>query len=152
MHLTLHADFSFRVLVYLAVHKGRLVSTLEMSQAYGISANHLVKVVLNLGKLGYIRSRRGRTGGNELAMLPADINLGQVLRQVEPDFKIVECFDHVRNTCPIKPDCRLKMILEEAVHAFLRVLDKHTLADMVHDDATGSLNSFFPNLETVNYY
>ncbi len=151
MQLTLHADYSLRVLVYLAIHNERLVSTQEMSQAYGISNNHLVKVVLNLGRSGFIRSRRGRKGGIELAMPPSEINIGKVMRMVEPDFKLVECFDPVRNTCPIDPVCALKIVLGEAINSSFRVLDKYTLADVVSEDLAGSLNSLFLNSDLVNF-
>lgn len=131
MQLTLKADYSLRALIYLATQSGRLVSTAEIAGAFGISTNHLVKVMLDLSRNGFIRSQRGRTGGNSLARDPSEINLGQVLRCVETDFRIVECFDETTNTCPISPICTLKPVLFKAGHAFLAVLDQYTLADLV---------------------
>lgn len=143
MQLTLHADYSLRVLIYLAANRGRLVPTVEISRAYGISANHLVKVVLNLSKHGYIRSRRGRTGGSELARDPEEINLGEVIRQLEPDFRIAECFDPMRNTCPIDQVCGLKGVLRDACEAFLMVLERYSLADLVAEDECRVYEAFF---------
>jgi Rrf2 family nitric oxide-sensitive transcriptional repressor len=152
MQLTLHADYAFRVLLYLAANRGRLVSTAEMGKAYGISTNHLVKVVLHLNQHGFIRSHRGRTGGNELAMEPSKINLGHVLRCVEPDFKIVECFDEETNTCPILSVCGLKGALGKASHAFMAVLDRCTLADVITPDTESSFKKCFvkPLVEAVS--
>lgn len=143
MQLTLHADYSLRVLIYLAANRGRLVSTMEISKAFGISANHLVKVVLNLSKYGYVRSRRGRTGGSELAREPEEINLGEVVRNLEPDFCLVECFDPMRNTCPIDQVCGLKGVLRDAGDAFLAVLEKYSLADLMTEDECRVYEAFF---------
>src|SRR5690348_15326281 len=108
VHLTLHADYSLRVLLYLAARPEHLVSTQEVSEAYGISKNHLVRVVQALGKEGFIEVRPGRAGGISLARAPAEISLGKVFRATEPDFHLVECFNKAENTCPIAPACGLK--------------------------------------------
>ncbi|HVG57026.1 MAG TPA: Rrf2 family transcriptional regulator [Hyalangium sp.] len=144
MHLTLHADYSLRVLLYLAARPDRLVSTQEVSEAYGISKNHLVRVVQALGKHGFIEVRPGRSGGLTLARAPSDISLGQVFRVTEPDFHLVECFDRQTNTCPIAPACGLKGILFEARDAFLAVLDKYTLADVTKRSRKDLTDFFLP--------
>jgi Rrf2 family nitric oxide-sensitive transcriptional repressor len=93
-----------------------------------------MKIIHNLGKLGYIETVRGRGGGMKLAGAPEEINLGQVVRQMEPDFAVVECFDPSRRQdCVIAPVCRLQLVLEKAVQAFLDVLDNHTLADLLQN-------------------
>lgn len=144
MHLTLHADYSLRVLLYLAARPERPVSTQEVSEAYGISKNHLVRVVQALGKHGFVEVRPGRSGGLTLARLPSDIFLGQVFRVTEPDFHLVECFDRDKNTCPIAPACGLKGVLFEARAAFLAVLDKYTLADLTKRSRADLADFFLP--------
>ena len=144
MHLTLHADYSLRVLLYLAARPGGLVSTQEVSEAYGISKNHLVRVVQALGKEGFIEVRPGRAGGITLARQPAEISLGQVFRITEPDFHLVECFNKDENTCPIAPACGLKGVLYEAREAFLGVLDKYTLADVMKRSRRDLTDLFLP--------
>ena len=131
MHLTLHADYALRVLLYLAANPGRVVSTGEVSDAYGISKHHLVRVVQGLGRHGFVEVRPGRSGGVVLARPPAEISVGQVVRHMEPDFKLAECFDPKSNTCPIAPACGLIGMLGEANKAFLGVLDKYTLEDVM---------------------
>lgn len=130
MQLTLHADYSLRVLLYLAENPDRAVSTREISEAYGISRNHLVRVVETLNESGFVEVIEGRYGGAKLARPPAKINLGDVVRQVEPGFRIVECFDAENNTCPIVPACKLKGVLHKALASFFAVLEKYTLADL----------------------
>jgi Rrf2 family transcriptional regulator, nitric oxide-sensitive transcriptional repressor len=130
LQLTLHADYSLRVLLYLAENPGRVVPTQEISKAYGISRNHLVRVVQTLAAHSFVKVSAGRKGGAALGHPPADINLGQVVRKAEPNFRIVECFDPETNTCPIMAVCKLKGVLGEALESFLRVLDGYTLADL----------------------
>ena len=144
MHLTLHADYSLRLLLYLAARPERLVSTQEVSEAYGISKNHLVRVAQTMGKHGFVDVRPGRSGGLTLARPPADISLGKVFRAAEPDFHLAECFDREKNTCPIAPACGLKGVLFEAREAFLAVLDKYTLADLTKRSRPDLLSLFLP--------
>ncbi len=133
MKLTLYTDYSLRVLIYAATFPDRLVSTQEISKAYDISTNHLVKVVNNLGHHGILELRRGRSGGLRLGKPPEEINVGTIVRLTENDFDIVECFSHESNQCSITPICGLKAPLREASKAFLTVLDKYTLADIVNE-------------------
>ena len=132
MRLTMYTDFSLRVLIYLGAKEENELSTIQaISDAYGISKNHLMKVTYELGKLGYIETIRGRNGGIRLAMEPEAINIGQVVRHTEDDFHLVECFDCKSNTCVITPVCGLKGVLNKALNAYLEVLDAHTLADFL---------------------
>ncbi|MCP3099665.1 Rrf2 family transcriptional regulator [Myxococcus sp. K15C18031901] len=144
MHLTLHADYSLRVLLYLAARPDRLASTQELADAYGISKHHLVRVVQTLAGEGFVEVKPGRAGGVTLARAPADIAVGRVLRAAEPDFDLVECFDRERNTCPISPACGLKGVLREAREAFLAVLDRYTLADLVGRSRKDLADLFLP--------
>lgn len=130
MKLTQFTDYSLRVLMFLAVHPDEKVSIAQIASAYEISENHLMKVVHLLGQLELIRTERGRGGGMRLASSPDQIRIGEVVRQTEPDFELVECFDPQRCTCRIAPECVLRRALGEAQAAFLAVLDRYTLADL----------------------
>ncbi|AGA30696.1 RrF2 family transcriptional regulator [Singulisphaera acidiphila] len=127
MHLTQFSDYSLRLVLYLACHPGQVVSVDAISRAYGISKHHLVKVVQTVTELGVVEAQRGRGGGMRLAMSPAEINIGWLIRRTEPHFYLVECFDPEMNTCPIAPSCGLKGALHRAQQAFLTVLDEYTL-------------------------
>jgi Rrf2 family nitric oxide-sensitive transcriptional repressor len=129
VHLTQFSDYSLRLALYLACHAERVVSVDEVSRAFGISRNHLVKVVQTLTDLGLVEALRGRGGGMHLAMRPWEINVGWLIRRTEPHLNLVECFDPATNTCPIAPACGLKGALQRAQQAFLKVLDEYTLAD-----------------------
>ena len=132
LRLTVYTDYSLRVLMYLGAREpGHLSTIQEIADAYNISKNHLMKVTYELGKLGYIETIRGRGGGIRLAMDPADIIIGQVVRQTEEDFHLVECFDMENNFCRLAPSCRLKGALHEALRAYLNVLDQYTLQDVL---------------------
>lgn len=132
MHITRYTDYSIRVLIYLAVQGDRLTTIQEIADSYEISKNHLMKVVHQLNKKGYIETIRGKKGGMRLHMAPADINMGILLRETEQDLSIVECFSS-KNACRITPVCGLKSIFAEALGAFLATLDNYTLADVIQD-------------------
>ena len=131
MHLTQFSDYSLRLAIYLACHPEKTVSVDEVSRAFGISRHHLVKVVQTLTDLGVVDAQRGRGGGMRLARTPAEINIGWLIRKTEPHLNLVECFDSEANTCPIAPACGLKGILARAQQAFLKVLDAHTLEQVL---------------------
>ncbi|MCC6302804.1 MAG: Rrf2 family transcriptional regulator [Gammaproteobacteria bacterium] len=134
MQLTMYTDYSLRVLIYLGLRRDRLSTVSEIAQSYGISRNHLVKVVHNLSTLGFIVATRGKGGGLSLAHPPERIAIGDVVRHTEANFNVVECFDKKNKACPITPVCRLKSVLGDAADAFLRVLDGYTLADMLKNE------------------
>lgn len=131
MQLTLFSDYSLRVLLYLAVRRERIVTVAELSQAYGVSKNHLVKVTQGLLAQGLVESVRGRGGGLRLAREPGQINIGQVVRATEPHQHLVECFDTQTNTCPIDGQCGLKGALLKARKAFFHELEQYSLADFL---------------------
>ncbi len=135
MRLTLHTDYALRVLMHLALAPGRLVTISEVAASFSISRNHLVKVAHELGQAGFVETMRGRGGGLRLARPPEEIAIGDVVRAMEEDFRIVECFDRDANSCCIAPTCRLKRLLKEALDAWLAVLDGATLADLVEKPA-----------------
>ncbi len=130
MQLSLHADYALRVLIYAGSHPRRTVTTSQISEAYGISRTHLVRVVHTLGVCRYIDVIPGRNGGIRLRRPAEEILLGQVVRDAEPNMRLVECFDPATNTCPITKVCGLKNMLRLALEAFLGELDQHTLADL----------------------
>lgn len=132
MRLTMYTDFSLRVLMYIGSKDKMELSTIqEISTAYDISKNHLMKVTYELGKLGFIETIRGRGGGIRLALTPEEINIGEVIRQTEDDFNLVECFNCTTNLCVITPVCKLRNILHQALAAYLAVLDQYTLQDLL---------------------
>ncbi|TDU81138.1 BadM/Rrf2 family transcriptional regulator [Prosthecobacter fusiformis] len=130
MRLSLFSDYSLRVLLFGAV-KGGPFPLHEVAAAYNISRHHLVKVVNNLTKQGYLATRRGRGGGIVLAMKPEEIQIGRLVRGTETSSPLVECFDLKTNTCPIHSCCGLKSAMAQAIGAFYGTLDRYTLQDML---------------------
>lgn len=135
MQLTQFSDYALRTLIYLGLRPDVLATIEEIAAAYGISESHLTKVAHKLGRLNIIDTVRGRRGGMRLNCAPARINIGATVRQMEGNLNIVECFDTEHNTCPIAPVCGLTGILREALEAFMTVLDRYTLADVLKDRA-----------------
>lgn len=126
MRLTRYTDYAMRVLLYLGARPERLCAISEISGAYRISQNHLMKVVHDLGRAGYVSSVRGRMGGIRLARDPADIRIGDVVRHAEEGFELIDC-----GNCAIQPACGLNSVVHEALAAFLAVFDRYTLEDLL---------------------
>lgn len=162
MRLTNYSDYALRSLIYLAVkpEPQLLANISDIADSYHISKSHLTKIIHQLGQLGYIESVRGKHGGIRLACAPKDINLGVLIKQIEPDFDLVECFatpvnvsernprstglpikliDEVESQkiktvgCVISPVCQLKGVFFEALTAFITVLEGYTLADIIYN-------------------
>lgn len=134
MRLTLYTDYSLRVLLFLGAKEPDALSTIkEISDAYGISKNHLMKVSHELGKMGYVETIRGRGGGIRLAKRPEEIGIGEVVRQTEEDFYLVDCFNPESIGCVISPVCNLKGALNKALNAYITVLDEYKLSDFLHN-------------------
>lgn len=131
MHLTLHTDYAMRLLMFLGMNPQRRCTIEEVAEHYGVSRNHLMKVALTLTQQGFVDALRGRNGGLKLGRPPGEIGIGAVVRATEDNLDLVECFDAKTNTCRIAPACLLKQPFAEAVQAFLAVLDRYTLADML---------------------
>lgn len=134
MKLTRFTDYSLRVLIYLGLRDNGRVTIKEISDAYNISRNHLMKVVSLLTRMGYVDARRGPGGGIALARSARDIVIADVVRDMEDDLNLVECFCE-EGQCIIKPVCELKGALNEALAAYLRTLERYTLADLLRPKA-----------------
>lgn len=130
MRLNLQSDYALRLLMQLAANDDALVTIREVANCYGISQNHLTKVAYTLGSKGFIKTVRGRSGGMRLARTADEISVGDVVREMENDLALVECFPGGAGGCRITGACKLKHVLGEALHAFLEVLDRYTIADL----------------------
>lgn len=158
MKLTTFSDYTLRVLMFLAIDRSRLATIPEIAAAYGISENHLMKVVHQLARSGVVESVRGKGGGIRLAREPGDIRIGQIVRTSEGRGPIVECMPEAKVTneaneaseakevkhtpgaaadphagCRIAPVCRLTKVLVQAFDALYATLDEYTLADLVNE-------------------
>lgn len=130
MRLTVYTDYALRLLMYLAAKRDGLATVTDIASSYGISRNHLTKVVHQLGVAGYIETVRGRGGGMRLGKPAATIGLGEIVRLTEADMVLVPCFDPMNTDCPLRGACVLRTALEHARSAFIDVLDGYTLADL----------------------
>ena len=134
MRLNVGTDYGLRVLMFLLAEPGTRVQVDRMAEVFAVSSNHLNKVVQRLARAGFVDTFRGRSGGVALARRPGEINLGDVVRALEADFGVVECFLDGGTGCCLSPACRLRGLVRQALDAFLGTLSKYTLADLdAHD-------------------
>lgn len=141
MRLTTYTDYTLRVMLFLTVkHRtGEKATIPEMADAYGVSRNHLMKIVHELSRHGFVETIRGRAGGTVLARPPEAISVGEIVRFAEEDFALVEC--HVEGAqvnCAVWEACNLKRGFRRALDAFMMELDSMTLADAVTSTSVAS--------------
>lgn len=142
MQLTIYSDYALRTLMYLGANGGRPVPVTEIAAAYQVSLHHVAKVAKALVRGGFVRAHRGRSGGIELMKPPREVTVGSIVRYTEPTLNLLECFDRATSTCPLTGACRLERTLHEARSAFLGILDRTTLADLL--SGTPALTSRLP--------
>lgn len=130
MRLTTMTDYSLRLIMYAGRNRDRLCTIAEIAHVHDISESHLMKITHQLALGGWIETIRGKGGGLRLAREPSDVNLGELVRYIEPDFAIVECLG-VGDTCTLTGNCRLTAVVVEALQAFMAKLDATTLADVI---------------------
>lgn len=131
MRLTTYTDYALRVLMFVAVKQEGLATITEISKAYDVSRNHLMKVVHELGVGGYLETIRGKNGGLRLARPADEINIGRIVRECEQNTVLVECFQEDGGDCRITGVCMLRKVLRDALNAFFAELDRYTLEDLI---------------------
>lgn len=130
MRLTAYTNYALRSLQLAALKQPQLVRVDDVVRVHGLARPHIVKIVHQLGKAGYLETQRGRGGGFRLGHAAEDIIIGDIVRLTEGPFDVVECFNPDRNTCPLIGICQLSRALQQATRAFMDVLDVLTLADI----------------------
>ena len=137
MQLTKQTDLGLRTLMYLALHPERRVAASEIAMGFGVSQHHLLKVIGRLAAAGIVETHRGKAGGLTLAVAPEDLRVGTVVRELEDRMQMIDCD---RPRCVIHPVCHLKEVVDDALEAFLDVLDGCTLNDLVRGRHQHMLN------------
>ncbi|RDD62390.1 Rrf2 family transcriptional regulator [Ferruginivarius sediminum] len=141
MQLKFFTDYGLRVLLYVAANDGRLVTIDEISRSYGISHEHLRKIVHKLAQSEFLATRRGKDGGMSLARPASEIRPGDVIEALEDVRTIIDCD---RDPCPLRGVCRLRTALDDARDAFIDTMNKHTLADLVGGETGAKLSELQP--------
>jgi Rrf2 family nitric oxide-sensitive transcriptional repressor len=134
LRITKRTNLAIRLLMYCAENSDRLVTKAETANCYNVSGNHLAQVVNQLSQIGFLTTRRGRSGGMKLAKGAHEIPVGEVFRHVEGGVPLTECFADADNSCNISSSCRLKPALADAAEAFYASLDKITLESLICDN------------------
>ncbi|MBE6023872.1 MAG: Rrf2 family transcriptional regulator [Cellulosilyticum sp.] len=131
MQLSKFTDYTFRVLIYMAMHQDELCTVEQLANVLQVSEHHLKKVIHKLAKTDYLISMKGRAGGLRLGLQPEQINLGDVLKLTEDTMNIVTCL-HDQDTCAfITGECKLKWIIGQALERFIEEFSHYTLKDIL---------------------
>lgn len=131
MRLNLHTDFGFRALILLASRPDVWITTADMARTLGIPRNHLQKVVQHMLELGWVEAKRGPSGGVRFLPATRHTTVGDVVRGLEQNLRLVECFEADGGRCPLTATCRLTSVLRRARDAFLQELDTTTVEELL---------------------
>lgn len=133
MRITSQTQYAIRMLMYCANKEG-LSTTLDIAKFYNLPESFMLKVMHSLRKAELLEAVRGRGGGIRLAM-PADkIMLGDVIKLIENDFDLAECFSSAESVCPLTGSCGLNSALSRALNAFFEILNEYSIQDLVKNE------------------
>jgi Rrf2 family nitric oxide-sensitive transcriptional repressor len=135
MRVTAKINLAMRTLMFCAVNPDKLVQKAQIAKACNASQNHLAQIIQTLGHAGFVTTHRGRGGGLELARPASEIAIGDIFRALEAQLPFAECYDTVKNTCPLIGHCRLRNAFDKALAAFYGELDQVSLEDLICDNA-----------------
>lgn len=136
MQITKFADYSLRILIYLAADESGQATAKKVAESYGISVHHVAKAAQWLVHEGHVTATRGKGGGLSLARAPENISIGEVIRRAEEGSGLVDCMRGDGGCCVIAGACGLASILKDAQEAFFAVLDRRSLADAIRRPET----------------
>lgn len=139
MKLTAFTDFGLRALILLADRKGEVLSAAAIADHFNVSRHHMAKVLQELSAAGYVEGIRGAQGGVRLVKDPRDIRIGDVVRSLDKDQALLDCFRDGWTDCALLPRCRLKGMLARAKQGFLRELDRFTISDCLEKHEAASI-------------
>lgn len=130
MRLNRASDFALRILILLE-KSDEALSVESIADQLMLPKSHVMKIVARLAAAGIISTQRGRSGGVRLEQSAEDIRIGAVVREIENDFAVVDCFLQGSARCVFEPRCALIPAMREASEAFIEVLDRYRLSDIV---------------------
>jgi Rrf2 family protein len=131
MRLTKQTSYALRILIHCALRPDEQVKAANIARAYNITEFNVLKIIPLLVHGGFVKTMRGRRGGLRLARPAKDIRIGDVVRLTEETHIQADCFGQLTETCLIQPAAPINRILGTAIGAFIEVLDRHTLQDLV---------------------
>ncbi|MEO0547346.1 MAG: iron-responsive transcriptional regulator RirA [Pseudomonadota bacterium] len=133
MRLTKQTNYAVRMLMFCASNPEALSRVSQIARFYNLPEQFLLKILQLLNKGGFVRTVRGRNGGIALSRPASEIRLGAVVRAIEENFELAECFEAGETECPLVTSCGLNQALAKALNAFFEVLDDYTLADLANN-------------------
>lgn len=135
-NLSKRARFGIYVLVELTRSPESQRSTEELAQLFGVSANHLSKVMQRLAREGWVVGTRGPSGGYQLAADPKILCMADVIELFEgsPRFDVCSLAD--RADCAQAIQCEIKHVVREIEEQSFYTLKSVTIHLLAHPSRT----------------
>lgn len=108
----------------------------EIAGRQNISFKYLERLIRKLRDAGIVSSRRGPSGGHQLARPPEKITVGDIVRTLEEGSAITDCSEKDEKLCGIcnhAGECLSQWIWIEASKAMFERLDRITIAMLLEN-------------------
>ena len=143
MQLNKFTDYGLRILMYVAQPQENPYTISELSQRLEISENHAIKIVHFMAKQSWLITSRGKGGGVRLNTITLSLKLGEIVKTLEGNSTIVECYNP---PCILVKNCGLKNLLAQALTAFYESLNQYTLADALKLNTSSAMPEHYIKL------
>lgn len=129
MRLTKQTGHAIRILTDCAQAPDHLIKVAEISERLEITKQNVFKIVHILSRAGFVAAVRGPHGGVKLARPARDIRIGDVVRAIEVTDVEIDG-EAAAGKSGGHPAGAINTVFDDAMSAFVSVLDQHTLADL----------------------
>lgn len=134
MMISTKGRYALKIMIDLAENAGeRPVSIKSISLRQDISVKYIEQIIASLVKAGLVKSVRGSQGGYFLTRPLKAYGVGEILRAAEGDISPVECVSTDKTPCAKESICLLRPLWEELDEAVNKVLDSHSLEDIMRN-------------------
>jgi Rrf2 family protein len=134
MRLSRRSEYGLRALVDLVDHVDLgPVPLATLADRNHLPGKFLEQILASLKHAGIVRTTLGAHGGYSMAVDPATVSVGRVIRLLDGALAPIGCVSlryYEPCTCPEEALCQLRDLMIDVRDAMLAILDDETLADL----------------------
>ena len=133
MKLSTKGRYGLKAIIDIGLYENAgSVSISDIAKRESISENYLEKLARLMKSSGLIQSKRGARGGYVLAKDASNISVGDVLRSLEGDIRLVDCNGKDNTDCNQVDKCVTKDIWQILNDSVSKAVDNIKLSDVIN--------------------
>ncbi len=144
MRLSRRSEYGLRALIDLADHVDRgPVPLATLADRNHLPGKFLEQILASLKHAGIVRTTLGAHGGYAMAVDPASVSVGRVIRLLDGALAPIGCVSlryYEPCTCPDEATCQLRDLMIDVRDSMLAILDRETLADLAGRQGQASID------------